>query len=103
MPRNQTHHHRFHRSRSAVAFGKKRFLPYLERVEDRVLLSTYTVNSLTDVGDGTGLTGDLRYAITQADQDPGSTIVFSITGTIVLASALPDLSANMAITGPGSL
>jgi predicted outer membrane repeat protein len=73
----------------------------LERVEDRTLLSTYRVNSLGDTGTGSGLSGDLRYVITQADQDPGSTIDFSVTGTIPLSSALPDLSANVTIDGPG--
>jgi hypothetical protein len=42
------------------------FLPLLEILEDRTLLSTYTVNSLADTGTGSGLTGDLRYCITHA-------------------------------------
>ena len=38
---------------------------------------------------GTGLSGDLRYVIGRANNDPGSTIDFSVAGTIQLASALP--------------
>ena len=75
-------------------------------LEDRILLSTFTVNSLGDAGVGTGLSGDLRYAITQADQTAGdNTIEFAVTGTIVLNSALPDLSNTTGLTdieGPGA-
>jgi hypothetical protein len=35
------------------------FRPRLEMLEDRTLLSTYVVNSLTDTGTGSGLAGDL--------------------------------------------
>ncbi len=61
----------------------------------------YTVTSLGDTGTGSGTSGDLRYAITQADANPGSVIDFSVTGTIQLTKALPDVSANTAINGPG--
>ena len=58
-----------------------------------------------DAGTGSGLSGDLRYVITQADQTTGdNTINFSVTGTITLNSALPDLSNTtglMDIEGPG--
>ena len=78
----------------------------VEALEDRTLLSTFTVNSLGDAGVGTGLSGDLRYVITQADQTAGdNTIEFAVTGTIVLNSALPDLSNTTGLTdieGPGA-
>ena len=78
----------------------------VEALEDRMLLSTFTVNSLGDAGVGTGLSGDLRYAITQADKTAGdNTIDFAVTGTIVLNSALPDLSNTTGLTdieGPGA-
>jgi hypothetical protein len=61
----------------------------------------YTVNSLADTGAGTGFSGDLRYAIIQADNNPGSTIEFAVTGTIALKTALPDLSEDVTINGPG--
>ena len=73
----------------------------LESLEGRTLLSTYTVDSLGDTGTGSGSSGDLRYAITQANLSPGSTIQFSVTGTIQLGCSLPSLSQNITITGPG--
>ena len=71
----------------------------VEILEERALLSSYAVTSLADAGDGT-----LRWAITQANLDPArDTITFapSVTGTIALLSALPDLSTSMVIAGPG--
>jgi hypothetical protein len=80
----------------------------LEVLECRELLSltSWTVNSLGDTGTGSGNSGDLRYCITQADKTTGdNTINFSVTGTITLNSALPDLSNTtglMDIEGPGA-
>src|SRR5271166_241169 len=78
----------------------------LEPLESRALLSTFTVNSLGDTGTGSGLSGDLRYVITQVDQTPGdNTINFAVTGTITLNSALPVLSNTTGVTdieGPGA-
>ncbi len=78
----------------------------VEALEDRTLLSTFTVNNLGDAGAGTGLSGDLRYVITQADSTVGDNqINFSVTGTITLDSALPDLSNTTGLTdieGPGA-
>ncbi|MGO9916363.1 MAG: choice-of-anchor Q domain-containing protein, partial [Isosphaeraceae bacterium] len=71
-----------------------------------VTTTTWTVNSLGDTGTGSGTSGDLRYVITQVDQTPGAnTINFSVTGTITLDSALPDLSNTTGLTdieGPGA-
>jgi hypothetical protein len=75
----------------------------LEPFEERALLSGYTVDRLGDAGTGTGLTGDLRYCITQANSSAGdNTITFGVTGTINLTSALPALTTNLAIQGPGA-
>ncbi len=84
--------------------ARRRFRPESEPLESRSLLSglTYIVNSLRDTGAGSGLDGDLRYAITQADKNPGSTIDFSVTGSIQLSKSLPPIAANMTINGPGS-
>jgi hypothetical protein len=80
--------------------GKIQFLPTLEPFEDRLLLSMFTV---TNTGDSTS-PGSLRYAISQADltANANSTIQFTVAGTIQLGSALPNLSANVTITGPGA-
>ena len=73
------------------SISKRRFRPTVESVESRLLLSgdLYTVNALTDTGTGAGFTGDLRYAITQANADPGSTINITATGTDNLEARSP--------------
>ncbi|MBC7488157.1 MAG: T9SS type A sorting domain-containing protein [Cytophagaceae bacterium] len=62
--------------------------------------AAYNVNINTDIGAGAGLTGDLRYCITQANAIAGPhTIVFT-TGatTITLGSALPVIVRQISIT-----
>jgi hypothetical protein len=84
--------------------------PHLEALEDRLVPSSiYIVNSTGDTGTGSGLTGDLRYCITQAnsagagnfiDFDP---IVFNTPQTITLTSALPAITDDaLSIFGPGN-
>jgi hypothetical protein len=78
--------------------GRQRFRPQFDHLEDRCLPSTFTVTNLLDSG-----AGSLRAAITQADATPGNnTINFSVTGTITLESALPSVTGNIAIQGPGA-
>jgi len=77
----------------------------LEALEDRALLSVCTVDRLTDNnpvggGEGGGGMGDLRYCITHATD--GDDITFGVTGTINLAGALPSLTHNIGIYGPGA-
>lgn len=71
---------------------------------EKIHAAAFTVNSLGDTGAGSGTTGDLRYCITQANASGGShTINFSVTGTINLLSALPNLSSSaLTINGPGA-
>jgi len=70
----------------------------LEVLEDRTAPAVFPVTSLADGGPGT-----LRQAILAANATPGDdAITFGVTGTINLASALPDLSTNIDIQGPGA-
>jgi hypothetical protein len=72
----------------------------LEVLEDRTLPSTFLVDHLADDTVGSGLTGSLRYAITNAaDNDH---IAFGVTGTINLTGALPTLAHSVSIEGPGA-
>src|SRR5262249_1548476 len=66
------------------------------RLEDRALPSTLLVSNPGDHGPGT-----LRDAIVQSQLNPGSIINFTFAGTITLASALPALSHDVTIGGPG--
>ena len=57
-----------------------------------------TVTTLSDSG-----IGSLRQAILDANAAAGhDTITFSVTGTITLASSLPDITGDLTITGPGA-
>src|SRR5262249_61071858 len=70
----------------------------LEVLEDRMAPAVFPVTSLADAGPGT-----LRQAILVANATPGDdAITFGVTGTINLAGALPDLSTNIDIQGPGA-
>ena len=93
-----------HRSLRVATLSTRRYRPSLESIEQRLLLSTYTVNAMTDTGSGSGTSGDLRYAITQANDNPGSTIDITASGTDTLTTSLPDLAADTTITDsdPGS-
>jgi hypothetical protein len=60
--------------------------------------ATFTVVNTADSG-----AGSLRQAMLDANAASGDdVIVFALTGTITLASALPALTDNSAITGPGT-
>jgi hypothetical protein len=65
--------------------------------------STYTVDRLTDSnsdgeGDGSGLAGDLHYAVANASS--GDRVIFSVTGEIKLLGPLPVLTKDIHIQGP---
>ncbi|WP_406698513.1 right-handed parallel beta-helix repeat-containing protein [Singulisphaera sp. Ch08] len=75
-------------------------VPGFEMLEERVVLSTFTVTNTNNDG-----AGSLRAAIDLANADPAQdTIDFasSVTGTISLRSALPALSTAILLSGPGS-
>ena len=62
--------------------------------------NTFTVTNLSDSG-----AGSLRQAITDANANAGAdTILFAngLTGTIALASALPTLTDDVTLSGPGA-
>ena len=90
---------------------RRRVLPTVLTLEGRQLLSTFTVNSTGDSGSGSGLAGDLRYCITQANSDGGDeTIVFDKTvfktpQTINLTGGqleLSDTTGTETIVGPNA-
>src|SRR5260221_6240369 len=75
---------------------------FLEPLEERRVLATFTVNTLADTVDADPAITSLREAIISANSQAGDDIInFSITGVINLDSALPDLSSNIQIKGPG--
>jgi hypothetical protein len=88
---------------------RAKFRPRLEQFEERLAPAVYTVNALTDNnpgggGQGTGLTGDLRYCITQSNTDTGAfdVIKFAIGAgpqTIALHSQLPALTHPVVFDG----
>jgi hypothetical protein len=92
------------RSPRAKPARRPRYRPCLEPLEDRLPLAVFTVISPGDTGGGTGLAGDLRYCLTQANATPGlDAIQFAIPGsgphTINLASALPAITDAVFLDG----
>src|SRR5262245_4258951 len=79
------------------------FVPRVVTLECRNLLSTCHVTRLTDQGIGNGFRGDLRYCINKVNSEPGPDVIdFTVKGTINLTSALPNLSTEIDIQGPGA-
>src|SRR5262249_45637127 len=84
----------------AVRKLRRRFRPTIEILEERTLLSNYTVNALSDPGPGSGTRGDRRYCINQVDASGDvNTIVFDPTvfaphQTITLGGT------DLVLTGP---
>jgi hypothetical protein len=72
----------------------------VQPLEERTVPTVFTVTNTSDSG-----TGSLRAAITAADGDPAAPHTIDLTGvsgTITLASALPNITNDMTITGPGA-
>jgi hypothetical protein len=80
--------------------ARRSFIPQLDALEQRSLLSTFTVTNLLAGG-----TGSLRQAILSANATPGAdTITFTagLQGTITLTSGELDITDSLTITGPGA-
>lgn len=79
--------------------SKRRFSPSVQGLEERALLSTFTVLNNNDSG-----AGSLRAEVALANASPGSTVNFdsSVTGTISLTSGEISITAPMTINGPGA-
>src|SRR5262245_4076480 len=87
------------RGRRLGRHQRQRFVPRLEALEDRTVLSTFTVLNLGDSG-----AGSLRQAILDANALPGADdIAFApgLAGTIALASGQLDITDDLEINGPG--
>src|SRR6516165_5841274 len=90
MPRRE-------KARRTPAFSGRRFMPHIEILEDRTVLSTWTVTSPADSGDGS-----LRAMIAAARD--GDQIVFDpgLHGqTITLTSGQLALTKSLDIEGSG--
>ena len=91
------------KKRRRPARAAKRRLPThlsFERLDERVVLSTFSVLNLDDDG-----TGSLRAAITAANNNPGSDIVVfapDLRGTIDLTSGELSITDSLTIDGPGA-
>ena len=87
-------------------FHIQRYRPGLEFLEDRVTPTQFYVTALTDSGTGSGNSGDLLYCLNQANTD-GTTstnsILFNVSGTVVLSSTLPAIANNLTISAPTNL
>ena len=83
--------------RRRISGQLSRARPGLERLEERTLLSTFTV---TDNSDDPADKGSLRYAILNAPS--GSIINFAptVTGTITLTHGTLEINTNLDIEGP---
>ncbi len=78
-------------------------IPLLEPLEDRTLMSICHVTRLSDQGIGMGFRGDLRFCVNKVNANPGADIIdFHVSGAINLQSALPGLSSDINMQGPGA-
>ncbi|MGE3180221.1 MAG: Ig-like domain-containing protein [Phycisphaerae bacterium] len=66
--------------------------------------ATFVVDTLVDEDDGVGVNDvSLRDAINAANANAEADVItFSVTGTITLTAALPSITTDMTIDGPGS-
>jgi hypothetical protein len=75
-------------------------VPRLEALEDRALLSTFTVVNLADSGPGS-----LRQAVLDANATPGADLIRfagGLQGTLALTSGELDITDDLTVLGPGA-
>jgi hypothetical protein len=90
-------------SRPAIAAGRNCYIPRLTALEARDVPSICVVNNLGDTGAGAGSAGDLRYCMDRSNRQAGKDqILFSVQGTINLTQALPEITDDLTIAGPGA-
>jgi len=85
--------------RRQTAWGGRSSRPQLELLEERTLLSTFTV---TDKSDSPSDTGSLRYGVLN---EPNGTVIHfasNVTGTITLTNGVLAINRNLKIEGPGA-
>ena len=81
----------------------KRFLPTrlsVAQLEDRIVLSTFTVNNLADSGPDS-----LRAAVTAANTNPGADVIafaHGLRGTVALTTGELGITDDLRIDGPGA-
>ena len=81
--------------------GRRRLRPTVWALEDRTLLSMFTVSNTDDSG-----AGSLRQAILDANASAGADVInfdpaaFATPSTIRLLSSLPDVTGDLTINGP---
>ncbi|MFI5458140.1 MAG: beta strand repeat-containing protein, partial [Isosphaerales bacterium] len=92
-------HDRIRNDRRSTSWGRRSSRPRLEYLEERTLLSTWTV---TDKSDNPLDAGSLRFAV--INEPGGTTINFapSVTGTITLTGGALNITTNLNIEGPGA-
>ena len=73
----------------------------VECLEDRLMPTTWTVNTLVDIATGSSTSGALRYCVTHAVNGDSINFTNGLSGTITLGSVLT-ISHNLTITGPGA-
>jgi hypothetical protein len=85
--------------------NRSRALPRLELLEERMMLTTFFVNSNADTSTGTGTTGTLRYVLYQLPLMGTSSNIISFASlpaadfTFTPGSALPTITKQVTIEG----
>src|SRR5260370_6996419 len=88
------------RRRRLERHPRQRFVPRLVVLEDRTVLSTFTVQNLLDAGPGS-----LRQAVLDANATPGANLIDfapALTGTIGLTSGQLTITNDLTVDALGA-